>query len=253
MFTFRNPAKAISKISALIYNKDMDSKNIRHTEQGNALFYILIAVALLAALSYSVANSGRGNVAQLNEDRARLYANELIEYASNIGNAVAQLRLRGCTDTEISFENNVVAGYTNGTNTACQIFHPNGGGVVYTIPNENMTTGLEWGFSGSRYIDDVGSWSATPAERAELYMGIAGLPQEVCTAINNLVDVSNPSGTPPVGQNAGFSAKFVGTYDGGNRIVNPADAGYDATVGKLAFCLEQADAQNAFVKVLIAR
>ena len=148
--------------------------NTHHSESGNVLLYILIAVVLLSALTFAVSQSNRGNVQQLSEDRARLLATEIVDYAEIISNAVAQLRLRGCSDTEISFENPIAAGYTNGTDTFCQIFHPDGGGITYVAPDEALGTGLEWSFSGNRYIDNVGSWSATPSERAELYTGIEG-------------------------------------------------------------------------------
>ena len=74
------------------------------SESGNVLFYILIAVALLAALSYTVAQSTRGNVGQLSAERARLYATEIIENANVMSSAVSQLRLRGVDLDELCFD-----------------------------------------------------------------------------------------------------------------------------------------------------
>lgn len=227
------------------------STSSRNAESGNVLFYILIAVILLAALSYAVAQSGRGNVQSLSDDRARLVATEVLEFSGNVANAVAQLRLRGCSDTEISFENNVVAGYTNGTDTTCQIFHPGGGGINYVAPNEALGTGLEWYFSGNRYIDDVGTTGAVPADRAELYLFVQGITEQICTNINDMIDIENPSSAPPVGSQVDL-IKFTGSYGGGNRIILPADAGYSATKGKTEFCIEE-NGNFTYVKVLIAR
>jgi hypothetical protein len=78
-------------------------------ERGNVMFYILIAVALLAALIFAVAQSGRGNIQQVSEEKARLFATEIIQYTGTMANGVAQLRLRGVRDTEISFDNPVVS------------------------------------------------------------------------------------------------------------------------------------------------
>ena len=95
------------------------------SERGNALLYILIAVALIAALSYVVSRGQRGNTSTLTDQQARLAAQEIIDYGNDLANAVQKLRLRGCTDTQVSFENNIVTEYTNPNAPAdksCHVF-----------------------------------------------------------------------------------------------------------------------------------
>jgi hypothetical protein len=121
---------------------------MRYTSQsGNALFLILIAVALFAALSYAVTVSGRGG-GTVSKETAQLEAAAISSYLGEIRNAVTRLRLTGgCTDAQINFEG---SGYTDGptgpyggtvmiannsnpsspTNDSCDVFHKNGGGVV---------------------------------------------------------------------------------------------------------------------------
>ena len=66
---------------------------MKYTQNGNVLFYILIATALIGALSYAIANSTRGNSDQLTAERARLLASEIIEYAGTMEAGVTQLSL----------------------------------------------------------------------------------------------------------------------------------------------------------------
>tara|TARA_B100000686_G_scaffold327900_1_gene387276 strand:+ start:2215 stop:2541 length:327 start_codon:yes stop_codon:yes gene_type:complete len=71
--------------------------------QGNALFLILIAVALFAALSYAVTNSGRGS-AGVDREQAEIYASQILQQASALEAAVMRLTITGgCSDTDINF------------------------------------------------------------------------------------------------------------------------------------------------------
>ena len=116
-----------------------NARNDRKTEQGNVFFYILIAVALFAALSYAVSRNNTGSTDIFTDEQAKLAAQEIIEYGNTVANAVQKLRLRGCSDTEISFENDIIDGYENGTNTSCQVFHVDGGDINWTsIPEERL-------------------------------------------------------------------------------------------------------------------
>ncbi|MCD8562902.1 MAG: hypothetical protein LRY54_02370 [Alphaproteobacteria bacterium] len=126
----------------------MNSRKPRHSESGNVLLYILISVVLLAALSYAVTRSISSGGDQMNSERARMAATEILGYANSVANAASQLRLRGCKLAELSFEG-ASGTYTNastpGDNT-CKIFHASGGGVeVQTPPAASLVdTTIPW-------------------------------------------------------------------------------------------------------------
>ena len=106
---------------------------MRHSENGSAIFYIFIAVAMLAALSFAVAQSSRSTGKSLTEDRAKLAASEVISYGDTIAKAVGQIRLRGMQDYAMRFSHsNANATYgIYDTEPRAEIFNPQGGGVIY--------------------------------------------------------------------------------------------------------------------------
>ncbi len=144
-------------------------KNYRQNESGSAIFYVLIAVALLGALVFAVTNSSRDSTRQLSEDKARLIASDLIEYSNTVANGVAQIRLRGVPDTSLCFDDpQWPADYNHAGCTDAQnkIFHVSGAGVVWgKAKSEAMDSAATpdelWHFYGNNEIDQVG----TPAAR----------------------------------------------------------------------------------------
>lgn len=227
-----------------------------NTQNGNALFLILIAVALLGTLSYAVTNSNRGNISTMTKERAQLYATEILEYSQNISNAVGQLRLRGCMEHEISFENPIVTtGYANTSaplDNSCHVFHPSGGAISWQTPDNSVIEGTasaeSWRFNANNVITNVGT-NADGAASADLALFLQDVQQAICIEINNKLSLTNPSGNPPIDQDATINtaAGFIGNY---TDIETISDAD-NALSGKTAGCLTSG--QNTFYKVLIAR
>ncbi|MCD8496970.1 MAG: hypothetical protein LRZ85_02125 [Alphaproteobacteria bacterium] len=225
----------------------------RSSESGNILLYILIAVALLAALSYAVSRSNSGSTNQLSAERSRLAASEILEYATILGNAASQLRLRGCKLTEISFEG-AAGTYTNaatpGDNT-CKMFHASGGGVnVQTPPQASLVnTTTPWVFSADMEVNDVGSTCADDG-CTELAAYIPGVRDTVCDAINDMSSIDNPM-ERPTQNNASFTA-FQGAYNYVDTIGDETSS--TKLSGKGAGCFWSAG-DNAFIvyKVLLSR
>lgn len=169
-----------------MYNILMIEKDYT-SQKGSALFIILIAVALFAALSYTVAGMLQkgGSTNELSKRQSELYAGEILDYARVVRQKVQELRIsNGCSDTDISFENNIVAGYTNGTNTDCQVFSPDGGGLAFLSPSEDVNDGSAWLFNGDNNVVDVGT--AAP----ELVMILPNLDSDICTEINEGVGIT---------------------------------------------------------------
>ena len=245
---------------------------MRQSEQGNVLFYILIAVVLLGALSFAVSRGTIISSDKISEDKAKIYATEIIEYANIIGSSVSQLRLRGCSVAQISFENDVTAGYTNASapsNKTCHVFDPSGGSVEARLPDATWVNigHLGWPLFGQLFfpsaycVYNVGTDSPTLCENdgdEELLIQILYLDQEVCTQINNLLGVTNPSGNPPQNnQNswpAASTAKYTGSFAG---VQNIGGNGYTGDEGQAAGCYEERAAPMTgtyhFYKVFIAR
>ena len=100
---------------------------------GNALFLILIAVALFAALGYAISNSARSGKTDTSTEKAQLAAGVNDQCTASINAAVLRLSMvKGCASDQISYE---LPDGTNlnpkaPTNKSCHIFSPLGGGVA---------------------------------------------------------------------------------------------------------------------------
>lgn len=102
---------------------------MKYKQSGNALFLILIAVALFAALSYAITQSGRGG-GNIAKEQELIRSAQILQYFSQIKNATDRMQLiYGCQASDVGF-------YGNGTRPECGIFHPDGGAVpVSSVPN----------------------------------------------------------------------------------------------------------------------
>ncbi|MGB4108173.1 MAG: hypothetical protein WBK55_10330 [Alphaproteobacteria bacterium] len=229
---------------------------ISTTERGNVMFYILIAVALLAALIYAVAQSGRGNVQQVNVERARILASEIVDYASAVATSFSQLRLRGCTLNEMNFDNDLIGGYTNGgapSDQTCDIFALPGGGVTFKRPPDDAVTatGIHV-FSAAAELDHIGSTCAGDA-CADLIMFTGPLNETVCIQVNDQLGIGFAGDPPPEGEaDVATLGKYTGTITHAVTFGDlPASAAFQ---GKSAACFQDdGDSLYYFYKVLAAR
>jgi hypothetical protein len=185
-----------------------------NSESGNILFYILIGVAMLAALSFAVTQGSRDSIQSVNADKQRLLATEIIDYGDTMQKAVAAIRLRGTPFASLSFAHpDLNAAYgTPGAAPAHEIFNPAGGGVLYRPALADvMASGLgqPYIFSAGNEIQDVGTTCAADS-CADLLLVLPGLKKDICSSINAIVGVDNPGGNPPE-DNGADVALFAGT------------------------------------------
>tara|TARA_B100000686_G_scaffold332632_1_gene397606 strand:- start:782 stop:1525 length:744 start_codon:yes stop_codon:yes gene_type:complete len=181
-------------------------------QSGNALFLILIAVALFAALSYAVTNSGRGG-GGIDRETAQISSAQVVQYGAAIEQAILRLRLiNGCQDTQISFERAPYDGsdtdyfYNNGVSDfSCHVFHPNGGGVAYTDLPAGLNDGSDYFFHSYSCISGVGTGRATSNSdttcnstgTTDLVLFIPSIDLQTCLSINRSAGIPDVSGEPP--------------------------------------------------------
>ncbi len=195
--------------------------------RGNALFLILIAVALFAALSYAVTQSGRGG-GSIDREQMTLSASQMMDYGAIMQQTIQRLRiLNGCTENDISFERSPFDGvtdpdYVNSVSTvtdfSCHVFHPNGGGLDFATPPNSVNDGSDYTFAGTLRIGEVGNNGD-----GDLLFSLANVDIEFCRAYNNLAN-NDFTQNPPQDMHLGdILATFDGNYVSGGRIIsNPA-------------------------------
>lgn len=247
---------------------------VLYRQSGNALFLILIAVALFAALSYAVTQSGRGG-GSIDKETAILDAAQITQYSALVHNAVTRIMiLNGCSETELSFENTITAqDYTNATSPSdksCHVFDRNGGGMTYQSPSSEWLGPLPSDLGHDAGLDALhGVWFITDASFSGI--GVSGgdlaliLPyvtKEICVAMNDMFSIVNPSGNPPQDNAIAYDiAPFDGNY-GSNKVFNNTTSGNDEFNGKASGCIAgglgagfagQPTGTYAYYQVLIER
>jgi hypothetical protein len=223
-------------------------------ESGNILFYILIAVMLLGALSFAVTQGSRDSVQNMNQDKGRLLATGIIDYGDTIKKAVDTIRLRGAPFTALSFADPALgAAYgTAGTAPKNEVFNTAGGAAVYTpvAADALAAPGQPYIFTAGNEIKDVGTTCGADA-CADLLLLLPGLTKDICVTINTILGVGNPAGDPPVDSGADTTA-FAGTATYAATIGDePSSA---ALAGRTAGCfLDTAASSYTYFQVLQAR
>lgn len=229
-------------------------------EKGNVLFYILIAVAMIAALSYAVAQSGRGNIQKLKEEKAGILAQEILDYTNTLSSAVTQIKLRGVKDSELCFDDANWPGSVDYNHAGCtdnfnHVFHIEGAGLTLNFPpneamNESASPDDLWHFTGATEIQNVGS-TCNGDNCTDLIVTVDELNKETCLAINDMIGMNNPSDNPPV-DSTYDNTEYQGSFGYVETVGN--EAGGTDLIGASSGCFyASALAKYVFYKVLVAR
>jgi hypothetical protein len=206
--------------------------------KGNVLFFILIAVALLAALTYSVTKSDRSS-GGISSETITFAVNDIMHYANDMHGAVQNLLTSGTDISKLSFENSNLAGYTNASAAAAnKVFDPGGGAFQYIPPSTDWldtsksasTNYGEWVFVKDACVPYVGSGAdgaggttacnADGLDNEELVMLLPYVKAEICTAIDQKVGITLCSSLPCSITAPASVNKFTGTFADGFMIFN---------------------------------
>ena len=181
-------------------------------QAGNALFLILIAVALFAALSYAVTQSGRGG-GSIDREKTSLSAAQAMQYAGQVAQAVQKMQLvSGCADDEISFwndsdgngtENGSDDYYNSGspTDRSCHVFQSEGGALTPQSADGTINDGSDWIF--------VGTNRTTSSSSNPLMMILPNMTEAACFQMNDQLGITT---LPTDADGFVVNAPFTGNY-----------------------------------------
>ena len=215
----------------------------RNAQSGNALWYILIAIALLAALTFTLTRNSTKIASNLGDDSKRITAEQMLRTMNGVGTAVQRLlSLNNCSEGDLSFESDApnAASYVNAaapTDKRCHVFEPEGAGLKNSmVPSGVLLVPGYWVYSGSLAVSGVGPENSTQTVCtggcADLVMLAQGVDEKICEEFNRVVGLND--GVPPVESDLISADPFDGTFSDGTMGANViSEAG--GTAGSLLY------------------
>jgi hypothetical protein len=165
-------------------NAQNSQKEPKTRQKGNATIYVLIVVALFAALGIVLSRqTDTSESSHVGNEKADLIAGQILAYPAQVRQAVDMLTMSGTDPSDLDFTQPGQANFNTAPNIK-KIFHPDGGGLVLgTLPAESVGTGVHspapgWYLGMFNNIE----WSKTTDH--DVVLVAYQLSQDVCKRIN---------------------------------------------------------------------
>lgn len=236
-----------------------------YRQNGNVVIFILLAVGLFGALAFTFMRNSQQSQGNMTEQQAKIAAQEIMDYSITISKAIERLRQRGCSETQISFDDSdsTTLGYENANSPvdkSCHIFDPAGANVPYMVPPESylmpLTQASTYTYAAAGYgrykfpntvcLTSVGTCDSNAVNK-DLVFAIEYLNRDVCAALNLITtgDTTPPPGTGQTCSPAGAPGEFFnGVFGaGGYYSCGPGPVG----------CTHSARQGYTFTTLILAR
>lgn len=212
------------------------TQTARIKEKGNALFLILIAVILFAALSYAITQSNRSGGNPSRETNL-IASTTVTQYPSAIRTAITRMLLRGSSIADLDFMLPSDAAFNTAPVTD-KVFHPNGGGAVFQNVDPNTVTldasndpEGDWTFLKNKVVTNIGT------STGDVVAVLTNVREGICQRINEQItgDIAIPaSGLSDAQAIANAANPFTGT----------------GITGQPFLCVSTSDGNNVYYHVL---
>ncbi len=155
-----------------------------NTISGNAMVYVLIALALVGFLTLTLSKQNdQAGDQDLDDEQVALYAQNLMGYASSAQSAVDMMIATGSDFTNLDPVLPTDANFNTGS-AAHKIYHPLGGGLTY---QEGFISAIENGSNAGWKINKSINveWTTTPAD--DVVLTAYFIDKQVCQTINQFI------------------------------------------------------------------
>jgi len=181
-----------------------------HNRRGNVLLYVLLGVALMAALIFAINSDMRGQQTnRITQEQIELLGTALMAHVTTMEQSVFQMTQFGADYPDLLFDLPGSPNYTN--NTRRQIFHPSGGGVTPFSTNDDLL--FDPGNSSKRgwVLQNQTNVEWSPSTNIDLIYSFLDINPQLCAHLNK--KITGSENIPQVT----FDFKDVFTMDGNNN------------------------------------
>lgn len=217
------------------------------TQNGNALIYIILALALLAALTMVIAQQGDQDNDDLSYETKEVLTTKVIAYTGSAKNVIDQMVMSGTNSANLVFSHPNSPSFDNAP-YADKVFHPQGGGLSYQIADTSIFPATTVPASGW-YINGETNIEWTPSSENDVMLVAYGISQSICENLNKKIkdDTTIPALTGT------FKNILLSSEDGGGGDVLDTTS-CAACDGYPALCVSDAGATIfAYYNIILAQ
>lgn len=233
-------------------------------QSGNALWFILLAIALLGLLTVLLTRTSATTEETGDNERMTLAVSQLMRFTASVQSTVQNMLMRGVSESELSFANTLYQlcdgtamqddGHNpNCTKPDCEIFGMYGGAlnpvkVPDSLVEQETCSGSDWK-KGNIALNSKRVMGLGSDDNDELTLEVYGLTQQACLKINSMLGIDPVSGDAPVDNSSGGSlfSGTLGTY--GPQIGDESTS--TGLIGKKAFCKKDGSAYSFFTVLIV--
>jgi hypothetical protein len=159
----------------------------RRSQKGNALIYVLIAIALFAALGFTMMRqTDSSEMSALDDDRAELLATQLISYSAQAKSAADQMLFQGARIDNLDFILPGEGGYDTPPNIN-KVYHPDGGGLINSSLAEDSINQIAATPLAGWYMGRFNNIEWTRSTDSDVILTAHNIRPELCRILNEKI------------------------------------------------------------------
>lgn len=156
----------------------------RSSEAGNAMIYVLVIIALFAALSFILARqSDTSETGDLSREKTEIYATGIIQTAAQLKTSIDQMGFTGSDIDELDFTLPSDAAFDTPPNIH-KVFHPEGGGVILPRIQDEAQNEVNTDPAAGWYVGRFNDVEWTQSTQDDVIATAHQISQPVCEEIN---------------------------------------------------------------------
>jgi hypothetical protein len=164
----------------------LNSEKPRHAQTGNAMIYILLALALLGALTFTLTRQAEQGGDDISRDQAELLATDTTSYVGAAKNVVDQMMMTGSNPSAISFVRPNQASFDIAPHIH-KVYHPSGGGLTLEAADAKLFTDTGTTPPPGWYMGRFNHVEWTPTTAQDILFVAYGISKSVCEILNKKI------------------------------------------------------------------
>lgn len=202
---------------------------------GNAMIYVLLALALLAALTVTLSRQAETGGDDLSQEQAELLALKVTSYAGSVKNTVDQLMMSGSQVTDIVYARPQDGASFDNPPHIHKVYHPGGGGLPFDPPERNIFSGTDTTPAGGWYLGRFNNIAWTPTGANDIVLAAHDIGRAVCERLNR--EITGSTTIPALGGTGDPATYFIAQAQGGVANANLTATECAACNGLPALCV----------------